>query len=132
MNYLEHSGVKGMKWGIRKLRLSRTKKTPDHWDRRYKNRSSMSNADLKRYTERLRLENKFAEQIKLKNQKIQKKGTIKKFNETASNINSSISNVAKIAGAVSAAAGATTIGYRNKDKVFKVADVAFKAVRKAK
>ena len=130
---IEHSGVKGMKWGIRKLRLSRrTKRTQDHWDRRYSNRTSMSNSDLKRYTERLRLENQFAEQIKLKNQRPHKKGRLKSFTDTASNVNSSITNVAKIAGAISAAAGATTLGYRNKDKVLKVADVAFKAVRKVK
>lgn len=70
---IEHFGIKGMKWGFRKSRSSKTRakrraknsaKTSAKWKKKYQNRSSMSDKDIRRATERLRLENDFAEQIK--------------------------------------------------------------------
>jgi hypothetical protein len=70
---IEHFGIKGMKWGFRKSRISKTKakrraknsaKTSAKWKKKYQNRASMSDKDIRRATERLRLENDFAEQIK--------------------------------------------------------------------
>lgn len=70
---IEHFGIKGMKWGFRKSRSSKTiskrraknsAKTSAKWKKKYQNRASMSDKDIRRATERLRLENDFAEQIK--------------------------------------------------------------------
>ena len=64
---LEHSGIKGMKWGQRKLKNAvanrninkSSRKRENDWANQYKKRGSMSNADLKRKIERLRMENDF-------------------------------------------------------------------------
>lgn len=70
---IEHFGIKGMKWGFRKQRISKVKarrraknsaKTSAKWKKKYQNRASMSDKDIRKATERLRLENDFAEQIK--------------------------------------------------------------------
>lgn len=70
---IEHFGIKGMKWGFRKTRSSKSRarrraknsaRTSAKWKKKYQNRSSMSDKDIRRATERLRLENDFAEQIK--------------------------------------------------------------------
>lgn len=72
-NFIEHFGIKGMKWGFRKQRISKVKarrrarnsaKTSAKWKKKYQNRASMSDKDIRKATERLRLENDFAEQIK--------------------------------------------------------------------
>lgn len=72
-DFIEHFGVKGMKWGFRKRRNARASarrraknsaKTHAKWKKKYQNRSSMTDKDIRRATERLRLENDFAEQIK--------------------------------------------------------------------
>lgn len=72
-DFIEHFGIKGMKWGFRKQRLSKVKarrraknsaKTSAKWKKKYQNRASMSDKDIRKATERLRLENDFAEQIK--------------------------------------------------------------------
>ena len=68
---LEHFGVKGMKWGRRKAVAKSAKKaakkasktTYTKWKKQYDYRSSMSDDNLKRATQRLRLENDFAEQV---------------------------------------------------------------------
>lgn len=73
---IEHFGVKGMKWGFRRVRErlarrkqrkvdSRVSKTrTSQWKHKYAQRASISDRDLKRAVDRLRLENDFAEQVK--------------------------------------------------------------------
>ena len=69
MDEIQHYGVKGMKWGVRKavqkykVRRSLKKQSAKRersWKTEYQKRGSMSNADLKKKVERLRLENEFA------------------------------------------------------------------------
>lgn len=71
--YLEHFGVKGMKWGVRKAdnsnRVKKTKKPgviresvsslkrESDWAKKSKNARSLSDAELKRNVERLKNEN---------------------------------------------------------------------------
>ena len=73
---IEHFGVKGMKWGFRRVRerIARRKqrKVDDkvskartsQWKHKYAQRASISDRDLKRAVDRLRLENDLAEQVK--------------------------------------------------------------------
>lgn len=73
---IEHFGVKGMKWGFRRVRerLARLKQRKvdakvskartSQWKHKYAQRASISDRDLKRAVERLRLENDLAEQVK--------------------------------------------------------------------
>lgn len=72
-DFIEHFGIKGMKWGFRKNRVSNVRarrraknsaRTTAKWKKKYQNRASMTDKDIRRATERLRLENDFAEQIK--------------------------------------------------------------------
>lgn len=69
---LEHYGVKGQKWGVRRKVQSgvdsvkkahqlntQSRQREKQWQTAYKKRGSMSTADLKRTVERLRLENEF-------------------------------------------------------------------------
>lgn len=72
-DFIEHFGIKGMKWGFRKSRISKTRakrraknsaNTHAKWKKKYQNRASMTDKDIRRATERLKLENDFAEQIK--------------------------------------------------------------------
>lgn len=73
---IEHFGVKGMKWGFRRVRerLARRKQRKvdakvskartSQWKHKYAQRASISDRDLKRAVNRLRLENDLAEQVK--------------------------------------------------------------------
>lgn len=73
---IEHFGVKGMKWGFRRVRerLARRKQRKvdakvskartSQWKHKYAQRANISDRDLKRAVERLRLENDLAEQVK--------------------------------------------------------------------
>lgn len=93
LDTIEHHGVKGMKWGFRKLRnrydsrnkiKKANKAANSKWSKKYNNRHVMTDKDLRNATNRLRMENDFAEQIQRAN-KINKtnsgptvKGTLKK------------------------------------------------------
>ena len=57
--YLEHHGVKGMKWGVRKAATSRINsiKRENSWAKESKNARSLSDKELKGKVERLRSEN---------------------------------------------------------------------------
>jgi len=95
-DFIEHFGIKGMKWGFRKQRISKVKarrraknsaKTTAKWKKKYQNRASMTDKDIRRATERLKLENDFAEQVKRNAQvsmKPSKKGSF--FKDVANSI----------------------------------------------
>lgn len=92
---LQHHGVKGMKWGIRKKikkasqkRKRRKKlekqsrKTANDWAYKYADRSKMSTDDLRKSVDRLRLENEFAKQVGISNQNVPKTGYRKLMDRT--------------------------------------------------
>ena len=73
---IEHFGVKGMRWGFRKNRSERSKlrqlkkasrKAGAAWNNKYHSRHMMTSHDLREATNRLRLENDFAEQVQRSN-----------------------------------------------------------------
>lgn len=65
--YLQQSGVKGMKWGVRRQRRTAAKRARRESVKRekkwltedYVNRGSLSDAELQRKVQRLRLENDY-------------------------------------------------------------------------
>ena len=82
---LEHHGIKGMKWGVRKFsnrfserrkRNNNLKKASIKWNNKFANRHIMTDKDLRNATNRLRMENDFAEQVQRAN-RINKKPSIK-------------------------------------------------------
>lgn len=71
---LEHFGTKGMKWGQRRAKIKAAKKarkkvenlsrkTTSEWSTKYHRRSKMSDEELQRSVNRLRLENELAKQV---------------------------------------------------------------------
>ena len=56
-NYLQHYGVKGMKWGVRKAR--RSTDSAEVKQIRKKKVKQMTNAELKKANERIRLEQEY-------------------------------------------------------------------------
>lgn len=67
---IEHHGVKGMKWGFRKMKSrfgTGNKAANNKWKKKYNNRHVMTDKDLRNATNRLRMENDFAEQIQRAN-----------------------------------------------------------------
>lgn len=76
---LEHYGVKGMKWGVRKSTKPSSKrakrkaakkashKTSAKWNKKYQYRESLSDKDLERAVRRLQLENQFAREVSTSN-----------------------------------------------------------------
>lgn len=72
-DYLEHHGVKGMKWGQRKVKAIKSahkstvasKQRERSWGKKYKKRATMSDAQLKKAVQRLQLENEFNRQATL-------------------------------------------------------------------
>lgn len=61
-NELQHYGVKGMKWGVRKAVKTRSDsaKRERSWKKQYRDRGKMSDDELRNVVNRLRLENEFA------------------------------------------------------------------------
>lgn len=71
--FLQHYGKKGMKWGVRNkveqvrskaIKTAKTnidsKKRERSWGKQYKTRGQMSNAELRKRINRLKMENEFA------------------------------------------------------------------------
>lgn len=66
-DFLEHHGIKGMKWGVRreKVRQARAAKKESrsrekNWTKEYQQRGKLSDQELQKRVQRLRLENDFA------------------------------------------------------------------------
>lgn len=137
---LEHFGVKGMKWGRRKAVAKSAKKaakkasktTSAKWKKKYDYRSSMSYDDLKKATQRLKLENDFAEQVSRSSKYSSKKkrgiGDIIKDVSTASqNLNKSQKQLVGIATATASGVG---LAYRYKDKIPDLAKTVYRTAKK--
>lgn len=65
-NYLEHHGIKGMKWGVRRSRGNSSSQSADYKEsQQYRERiqknglSNLSNSELSRYNNRLNLEQNY-------------------------------------------------------------------------
>lgn len=145
---LEHVGVKGMKWGRRKAVAKSAKKaskkaskkaaekatetTSVKWKKKYDYRSSMTDDDLKKATQRLRSENDFAEQVARSSQYSSKKkrgiGDIIKDVSTATN-NLSTSQK-QLAGIASATASGVGLAYRYRDKIPDLAKAVYRTAKK--
>ena len=137
---LEHFGVKGMKWGrrknvaksARKAAKKASKTTSDKWKKKYNYRSSMSDDDLKRATQRIRLENDFAEQVSRSSKYGGKKkrgigDMIKAVETTTQNLNKSQKQLAGIATATASGVG---LAYKYKDKIPDLAKVVYRTAKK--
>ena len=83
MENLEHYGVKGMRWGKRRAakkaikRASKkaditSRKTTADWNKQYSYRSKLSDSDLQRAVNRLRLENELGSQLNKSRQYVPK------------------------------------------------------------
>lgn len=83
MENLEHYGVKGMRWGKRRAAKKATKraskkaaitsrKTTADWNKQYSYRSKLSDSDLQRAVNRLRLENELGAQLNKSRQYVPK------------------------------------------------------------
>lgn len=134
---LEHSGVKGMKWGRRKAVAKSAKKasktTAAKWKKKYDYRSSISDDDLKKITQRLRLENEFAEQVSRSSKYGSKKkrgmgDIIKDVATTSQNLNKSQKQLAGIATATASGVG---LAYRYRDKIPDLAKAVYRTAKKS-
>lgn len=131
---LEHFGVKGMKWGQRRARAKAAKKarkaakkarlkvenlsrqTTSDWSRQYHQRSKMSDNDLRRAVDRLRLENEFGRQISSSRQYVPKTQTQRVVDGTlgiVNNVSGAVRGVNKFTGDVSGIGKNTVSAYRS-------------------
>lgn len=131
---LEHFGVKGMKWGQRRARAKAAKKarkaakkarlkvenlsrqTTSDWSRRYHQRSKMSDNDLRRAVDRLRLENEFGRQISSSRQYVPKTQTQRVVDGAlgiVNNVSGAVRGVNKFTGDVSGIGKNTVSAYRS-------------------
>lgn len=131
---LEHFGVKGMKWGQRRARAKAAKKarkaakkarlkvenlsrqTTSDWSRQYHRRSKMSDKDLQRAVDRLRLENEFGRQISSSRQYVPKTQTQRVFDGAlgiVNNVSGAVRGVNKFTGDISGIGKNTVSAYRN-------------------
>lgn len=137
---LEHFGVKGMKWGRRKAVANSAKKaakkasktTSAKWKKKYDYRSSMGDDDLKKATQRLRLENDFAEQVSRSSKYSSEKkrgigAIIKDVATTSQNLNKSQKQLAGIATATASGVG---LAYRYRDKIPDLAKAVYRTAKK--
>lgn len=137
---LEHFGIKGMKWGRRKAFAKSAKKaskkasetTSVKWKKKYDYRSSISDDDLKKAIQRLKLENDFAEQVSKSYTYNSKKkrgiGAIAKdIATTSQNINASRKQLAGIATATASGVG---LAYRYRDKIPDLASAVYRTAIK--
>ena len=137
---LEHFGVKGMKWGRRKAVAKSAKKaakkasktTYTKWKKQYDYRSSMSDDNLKRATQRLRLENDFAEQVSRSSKYGSKKkrgigDMIKDVTTTTQNLNKSQK---QLMGITTATASGVGLAYKYKDKIPDLAKAVYRTAKK--
>ena len=116
-NYLQHHGIKGMKWGVRRFRnkngtltaAGKKRYNQDDWSNdakevsalRRKSVNQMSNAELRKYNERVRLEQEYS---RLNPSKIKKgmaiaagvAGTLTTINNLYNSGNSLIANGQKV------------------------------------
>ena len=137
---LEHFGVKGMKWGRRKAVAKSAKKaakkasktTSAKWKKTYDYRSSMSDDDIKKATQRLRLENDLAEQVSRSSKYSSKKkrgigDIIKDVTTTSQNLNTTQKQLAGIATATASGVG---LAYRYRDKIPDLAKAVYRTAKK--
>ena len=137
---LEHFGVKGMKWGrrktvaksARKAAKKASKTTYAKWKKQYDHRSSMSDDNLKRATQRLRLENDFAEQVSRSSKYGSKKkrgigDMIKDVATTTQNLNKSQK---QLMGITTATASGVGLAYKYKDKIPDLAKAVYRTSKK--
>lgn len=131
---LEHFGVKGMKWGQRRARAKAAKKarkaakkarlkvenlsrqTTSDWSRQYHQRSKMSDSDLQRAVNRLRLENEFGKQISSSRQyapKTQSQKVVDGTLKIVSDVSGAVRGVNKFTGDISGIGKNTVSAYRS-------------------
>lgn len=124
---LEHYGVKGMKWGHRRAKIKAAKKarkkaenmsrkTTSNWSRQYYQRSKMSDDDLQRAVNRLRLENEFGRQISSSRQYVPKTTGQKIIGNvlgTINNVSGAIRGVNRFTSDISGIGKNTVSAYRS-------------------